>query len=75
MWNLAGFVFMGFFSFVRPLVFVRIQFNVGACSCLLDFVVQIGRGRHSGFFISGVTNPLRAYVEPSRVCLYGLFLF
>ena len=25
--------------------------------------------------MSGITKPLRAYVEPSRVCLYGLFLF
>jgi len=25
--------------------------------------------------LSGVTKPLRAYVDPSRVCLYGLFLF
>ena len=26
-------------------------------------------------FLIGVTKPLRAYMEPSRVCLYGLFWF
>ena len=36
------------------------------------FVVQKGRGRHSGYLMSGVTKPLRAYVEPSKV---GLFVF
>ena len=25
------------------------------------------------FVMNGVTKPLRAYVKPSRVCLYGLF--
>jgi hypothetical protein len=40
---------------------------------LLDFVVQVGRGVIR--VMSGVTKPLRAYVEPSRVCLHGLFFF
>ena len=38
-------------------------------------VVQVGRGRHSGFLLSGVTKPLRAYVEPSRICLCVGFRF
>ena len=38
-------------------------------------MVQVGRGRHSGFLFSGVTKPLRAYVESSSVCVYWLFLF
>ena len=41
------------------------------CSCFVWSLVQVGRGRHSGFF-NGVTKPLRAYVEPSKVCLDGL---
>jgi len=28
-----------------------------------------------GFVMSGITKPLRAYVEPSSGCLYWLFLF
>ena len=36
------------------------------------FVVQKGRGRHSGFLISGITKPLRAYVEPCKVGLFVL---
>ena len=36
------------------------------------FVVQEGRGRHSGFLISGITKPLRAYVEPRKVGLFVL---
>ena len=36
------------------------------------FVVQEGRGRHSGFLFSGVTKPLRAYVDPSKVGLFVL---
>ena len=47
MWNLAGSVFMGCFSFVGSLVFIRILL-CEPVSCLLDFVVQVGRGRHSG---------------------------
>ena len=38
-------------------------------------MVQVGRGRHSGFLFSGVTKPLRAYVDPNRVCLYWRFCF
>ena len=57
MWNLAGSVFIGCSCFVWSLVFERIQIRVRACSYLLDFVVQVGRGRHSGFLFSGVTKP------------------
>ena len=70
MWNLAVVVFICCSCFVWSLVFERIQIRVfdGA-------MVIVGRGRHSGFLFSGVTKPLRAYMEPSRVCLYGLFWF
>ena len=51
MWNLAGSVFIGCSFFVWSLVFERIQIRVRACSYLLDFVVQVGRGRHSGFLL------------------------
>ena len=46
------------------------------CSCLCFFgpLIQVGRGRHSGILMSVVSKPLRAYVEPSKVCLNGLFL-
>ena len=36
------------------------------------YSLKRGRGRHSGFLMSGVTKPLRAYVEPSNGCLYFL---
>ena len=49
MWNLAGSVFIGCSCFVWSLVFERIQIRVRACSYLLDFVVQVGRGRHSDY--------------------------
>ena len=38
-------------------------------------MVQVGRGRHSGFLISGITKPLRAYVEPSGCFLMSCFCF
>jgi hypothetical protein len=45
------------------------------CFCIVGSLVQVGRGRHSGFLMSGVSKLLQAYVEPSRVCLYWRFFF
>ena len=48
-WNRAVVVFISCSCFVWSLVFERIKIRVWACSYLLDFVVQVGRGRHSDF--------------------------
>ena len=70
---IRGFFLVGLLSPYGLMSNLAVVVFIGcSCFCFVGPLIQVGRGHHSGILMSGVSKPLRAYMEPSSGCLYWL---